>query len=211
MSATRERPRLGFLASGRGSNMQAVLDACADGRLPARPCVVISNNRDAEALVRGARAGLATRHLSSATHPEPTALDCAIRDALAEHEVDLVVLAGYMKKVGPLTLARFHNRIINIHPALLPKFGGQGMYGTRVHAAVLAAGESVSGPTVHLVDDEYDRGGVLAQEIVPVQPGDTVERLAARVLEAEHRLLVTTLARIARGELALPESGARPA
>jgi phosphoribosylglycinamide formyltransferase-1 len=113
------------------------------------------------------------------------------------------VLAGYMKKIGPRTLARYRGLVLNIHPALLPKFGGQGMYGRRVHEEVLAAGDRMTGVTVHLADEEYDRGPILAQREVPVVRGDTVDSLAARVLEAEHALYVETLARIARGEIRL--------
>jgi phosphoribosylglycinamide formyltransferase-1 len=184
---------LGFLASHRGSNMQAVMDACKSGRLQAAPAVVISNNRDSGALQRARQEDIPARHLSSETHPEPDSLDQAILDALRQHAVDLVVLAGYMKKLGPKTLAHYQGRIINIHPALLPKFGGRGMYGNHVHEAVLAAGEKETGVTIHLVDGEYDRGPIIAQRKVPVLEGDTVETLSQRVLEQEHALLVETL------------------
>jgi len=110
-------------------------------------------------------------------------------ELLRQRHVDLIVLAGYLKLVPPAVIAAYRDRIINIHPALLPSFGGPGMYGLRVHQAVLASGVKVSGCTVHLVDEEYDRGPILAQSRVPVLPGDTAETLAARVLEAEHRLL----------------------
>lgn len=196
--------RLGFLASGRGSNLQAVLDACAAGRLPAVPAVVISNNAEAQALMRARNAGIPAHHLSRRTHPDPCALDQAIADTLKRHRVDLVVLAGYMKKIGFKTLQAYRDRIINIHPALLPKFGGPGMYGMRVHEAVLAAGERQTGVTVHLVDEEYDRGAILAQQTVPVLEHDTPATLASRVLEAEHECLVDTLRRILAGEIALP-------
>jgi phosphoribosylglycinamide formyltransferase-1 len=119
------------------------------------------------------------------------------------HDVELVVLAGYMKKVGPRTLRHFAGRVLNIHPALLPKFGGQGMYGRRVHEAVLAAGERETGVTIHLVDDEYDHGRILGQCRVPVLPGDTVESLAQRVLQREHEFLVEMLVRIVSGAVAL--------
>lgn len=194
--------RLGLLASGRGSNVQAIIDACRAGRITAEPCVVISNNRDAEVLARARRAELPALHLSARTHPDPAALDGAIADALCAHGATLVVLAGYMKRIGPATLARFPGRIINVHPSLLPRYGGQGMYGARVHAAVLAAGERTSGATVHLVDAEYDRGAILAQRTVPVLAGDTPESLAQRVLQVEHALYVDTIDRIARGTLA---------
>ena len=198
---------LGFLASGRGSNMQAVIDACKSGRLDASPRIVISNNSASGALERAKREGIPYAHLSSATHPDPRELDRAIRDALRQYAVDLVVLAGYMKKLGPQTLGAYTGHIINIHPALLPHFGGTGMYGARVHEAVLASGAKETGVTIHLVDGQYDHGPVLAQHRVLVRPDDTVERLAARVLEQEHDLLVETLAHIVSGKIVLPGSG----
>ncbi len=195
--------RLGFLASHGGSNLQAILDAIAGGRLPVEPRVVICNNTAAGAFQRAQGAGVEARHLSSHTHPEADALDAAILTALQEREVNLVVLAGYMKKIGPRVLAAYRRRILNVHPALLPRFGGQGMYGLRVHEAVLAAGDGVTGVSIHLVDAEYDRGPVLAQTEVPVLPGDTPEILQARVLEQEHLLYPETLRRIAAGEIDL--------
>lgn len=195
--------KLGFLASHRGSDMQAVLDACASGRLQATPAVVISNNAGAEALERATRAGLPRYHLSATTHPDPVALDEAILGALTRHGVELVVLAGYMKKLGSRTLAGYRGRVLNIHPALLPRFGGQGMYGARVHEAVLASGERETGITIHVVDEEYDHGAIVAQCRVPVQEGDTVETLAARVLAREHTFLVETLQQIVSGTLKL--------
>ena len=148
-------------------------------------------------------ASIPTAHLSSVTHPDPAHLDAAIADALTSHGVELVALAGYMRKLGPRTLRQYRNRILNIHPALLPKFGGQGMYGEHVHTAVLAAGESVSGVSVHLVDEEYDRGPVIAQSKVPVLPADTPDTLAARILEREHALYPQTIQRIASGDINL--------
>lgn len=198
--------RLAFFASHRGTNMQAVLDACKAGTLAAQPCVVISNNSDAEALIRAKQEGIPHYHLSVKTHPEPGQLDSEILATLKRHAVDLVVLAGYMRKLGPETLSAFQGRIINIHPALLPKYGGPGMYGAHVHEAVLAAGEQETGITIHLVDEEYDHGVILAQRRVSVLPGDTVATLAARVLAQEHLFLVETLNQIISGELRLPSS-----
>ncbi len=201
--------RLGFLASHDGTNLQAILAEIEAGRLAASPRLVICNNSDAMALRRAAAAGVPTCHLSGRTHPDPEALDGAILEALHSHEVNLVVLAGYMKKLGPRVLAGYPRRVVNIHPALLPKFGGAGLYGLHVHEAVLAAGETLTGATVHRVEPEYDRGPILAQATVPVRPGDTPESLQARVLEQEHRLYPQTLARIAAGEIDLdhpPES-----
>jgi phosphoribosylglycinamide formyltransferase 1 len=195
--------RLGFLASHGGSNVQAILDACREGRLDAEPCVVISNNSDAAVLDRAMAARVPAFHLSAHVHPDPARLDEAILATLEKHRVNLIVLAGYMKKLGPKTLARYRGRVLNIHPALLPKFGGRGMYGHHVHDAVLAAGETESGATVHLADAEYDTGRILAQRTVPIPAGDTPEGLAARVLEVEHQLYAETLQRIARGEIML--------
>ena len=195
--------RLGFLASHGGSNVQAIIDACRSGKLDATPCVVICNNSDAQVIVRARAAGIATRHLSSHTHPSPEALDIAMLAALREHDVNLIVLAGYMRKLGPRTLAHYRGRVLNIHPALLPKFGGAGMFGHHVHEAVIAAGEKESGVTIHLVTEEYDQGPILAQRKIPVLPGDTAESLAARVLEVEHALYAETLAKIASGEIVL--------
>ena len=196
--------RLGFLASHGGSNVQAIIDACKGGSLDAEPCVVISNNSDSEVLRRAAREGVPNLHLSSGTHPRPRDLDAAITATLESHGVNLVVLAGYMRLLGPQTVARYRGRILNVHPALLPAHGGKGMYGERVHAAVLAARERVTGVTVHLVDKEYDQGPVVAQTEVPVLEDDTVESLRERVLRREHEFYVETLKRIAIGEIELP-------
>ena len=200
-----QRMNVGFLASHRGSNMQAVIDACKTGRLSATPCVVISNNSGSRALARARREGIPYYHLSTRTHPQPDSLDAAVRDTLARHDVDLVILAGYMRKLGPKTLDRYAGRILNIHPALLPRFGGKGMYGERVHEAVLTAGESVTGVTIHLADREYDTGPIVAQCQVPVLEDDTPDTLAGRVLEREHTFLVETLEGIATGKITLPE------
>ena len=194
---------IGVIASHGGTNLQAIIDACTDGSLDARIRVVISNNSRALALERARRANIPTAHLSAVTHPDPARLDAAIADTLASHGVELVALAGYMRKLGPQTLRRYRNRILNVHPALLPKYGGRGMYGERVHSAVLAAGERVSGVSVHLVDEEYDRGPVIAQAEVPVLSDDAPETLAARVLEQEHILYPRTIQRIASGEIDL--------
>jgi phosphoribosylglycinamide formyltransferase-1 len=193
--------RIGVLASGAGTTLQAVIDACGDGRIAASVAVVITNNSGSGAEVRARHHGIPCVHLSGVTHPDDDALDTAIRDTLAAHEVDLVLLAGYMKKVGPGTLAAFERRVVNTHPSLLPAHGGRGMYGAHVHRAVLEAGESETGISVHLVDGEYDTGRVLAQHAVPVEPGDDVSSLAARVQQREREFLVTVLGRIASGEI----------
>lgn len=193
---------LGFLASHGGSNMQAIIDACKQGRLDAVPCVVISNNSDAMALDRAGKASIPRYHISARTHPGD-AEDRAILETLRAHGVDTVILAGYMKRLGPATLHAYRGRILNIHPALLPKFGGKGMYGARVHEAVLRAGEKTTGATVHVVNETYDAGPIVNQVSVPVLEGDTVESLAARVLTQEHALYVETLRRISEGTITL--------
>ena len=195
---------IGVLASHEGTTLQAIIDACATGTLPAQVVAVISNNRDSGALQRARVASVAAYHLSSQTHAEPEALDAAICSALVERRVDVVVLAGYMKKLGAQTLARFRGRILNTHPALLPKFGGKGMYGLDVHRAVLAAREATTGASVHLVTEDYDAGPVIAQCEVPVATTDTPEALARRVQERERALVVEVLAAIAAGRLHLP-------
>jgi phosphoribosylglycinamide formyltransferase 1 len=197
--------RIGFLASHNGSNMQAIIDASKSGALSAVPAVVISNNAESGALARAKAEGIPCYHLGGKTHPDPDDLDHAILAAFLRHNVTIVVLAGYMKKLGPKTLARFCGRVLNIHPALLPRFGGAGMYGIRVHEAVIAAKEKETGVSIHVVDEHYDTGPIIAQARVPVMPDDTPDTLAARVLKQEHLLFPKTLQRIATGELKLPD------
>ena len=187
--------------------MQAVIDACREGRVNAEPRVVISNNSRSRALSRAADAGIPRFHVSTVTHPDDDARDRAIVGILERHGVDLVVLGGYMKELGPRTIARFRNRIVNVHPALLPKFGGRGFFGIAVHEAVLASGDGVTGATIHLVDEQIDQGAALAQQTVAVEDGDTPETLAERVLAVEHSLYVDTLRRIASGEIDLDAPG----
>jgi formyltetrahydrofolate-dependent phosphoribosylglycinamide formyltransferase len=168
--------------SGRGSNLEALLRALgSDG--PACVVLVLSNRADAPALGRAGGRGIPTVTLRD--HEDGGEW----LSALERHRVDLLVLAGYLKLVPAEVVSRYRGRILNVHPALLPAFGGKGMYGRRVHEAVLASGARESGATVHLVDEVYDRGAILAQARVPVLPGDDVDTLAARVLEVEHRLL----------------------
>ena len=195
---------LGFFASHRGSNMQAIVNACKQGFLEATPSVVISNNKDSAALLFATREHIPCYCLNRNTHPEPANLDAAILKMLYSHNVDLVILTGYMKKIGSRTLSMYEGRILNIHPALLPKFGGKGMYGRHVHEAVLAAKEPVTGVTIHLIDAEYDTGPIVSQCQVSVSRNDTVETLAEKVLQQEHRFLVDTLKRIESREILLP-------
>jgi len=174
--------RLAVLASGRGSNLQAIIehfDNLARERI-AKVVLVASNRADSPALVRAATASIDIAHF------DPTDDGSMLLELLRRFRIDLVVLAGYLKRIPPKVIHEYAGRIINIHPALLPAFGGEGMYGARVHEAVIAAGSKETGVTVHLVDDEYDRGPIIAQWRVPVEPSDTADSLAARVLNVEH-------------------------
>ena len=186
------------LVSGGGTNLQALLEALRDSPV-ARVARVVASDVGARALERARRAGVPTALL---TDPEdPAEVVTATGDAR------LVVLAGYVRRIPPAAVARLRWRVINIHPALLPAFGGHGMYGRRVHEAVLASGVALSGATVHYVDEEYDRGPIIAQWPVPVRPDDTPDTLAARVLEVEHRLLPQVVVDLAR--LGVPERPVR--
>ncbi len=195
--------RLGVLASHGGTNLQAIIDACKDGRLDAEIAVVISNNSNSMAIERAKTENLPFCHLSSSTHPQPPLEDIAMRAVLKDHRVDLVVLAGYMKLLGPATLAAYRNRVLNSHPALLPKFGGRGMYGSRVHEAVVEAAESISGVTIHLVDDQYDHGAVVGQCTVPVLQNDAVGDLEEKVKDRERLFWIEVLSKITLGEINL--------
>ena len=177
------------LASGTGSNLQALFDALGPGTA-ARVVRVLSDRSAAAALDRARRAGVDVVHIAD---PNDAAALAAALDGIT-----LTVLAGYLKLVPAPVVARFRWRMINIHPALLPAFGGPGMYGDRVHAAVLRSGAAVSGATVHYVDEQFDRGPIIAQWPVPVRPGDTPGALAARVQSVEHRLLPAVVLSLAR-------------
>ena len=194
--------KIGFLASNNGSSLRAIVAASQNGTLAAEPRIVISNRPDAPALEFARAKGLATAVIQ--TLPDPEAADELLAKTLSAADVDLVVLSGYLRRLGPRTLKRFAGRVLNIHPALLPRHGGQGMYGWRVHQAVLDAGETVTGASVHIVDDEYDHGAVLAQVEVKVHHGDDAKSLEARVMAVEPGLFIDTLQRIVAGDLPLP-------
>jgi phosphoribosylglycinamide formyltransferase-1 len=200
--------RIAVLASGEGTTLQALLDAFGGKTAIAKVALVISNNSQSGALRRARAAGIPGLHLSSHTHPDEASLDTAICQALVDARVDVVLLAGYMKKLGPAVLRQFHGRVLNTHPALLPDYGGPGMFGRRVHEAVLAAQERETGVSVHLVDAEYDTGRVIAQCRVPVQPGDSVDALTSRVQCREREFIVETLLAIARGTLIIAKHNA---
>jgi phosphoribosylglycinamide formyltransferase-1 len=190
---------IGFLASHGGSSMRAIVDAIASGSLAGAARIVISNNADSPALQFAREHGIAVKHISATASGSDAAADRAICDALAAAGAEWIVLSGYLRKLGPLTLRRFAGRILNIHPALLPKFGGKGMFGRHIHEAVLAAGERTSGITIHHVDGEYDHGAIVAQSEIPVMADDTVETLQQRIMAAEPAFFVETLQAIAGG------------
>lgn len=183
--------RVAVLASGGGTNLQALIDACGPGAR-ATVALVLSNNPKADALRRATRAGISTGVLDD---PDD---GTDLLERLRGHRADLVVLAGYLKLVPRNVVDALAGRMINIHPALLPAFGGAGMYGINVHRAVLASGATVSGASVHLVDAVFDRGRIVAQWPVPVQRDDTPESLQQRVLTIEHQLLPAVVLAAAR-------------
>jgi phosphoribosylglycinamide formyltransferase 1 len=190
--------RVAVLASGGGTNLQALIDRfnAAPGA-PARVELVVGSRAGIGALQRAERAGIDALALEARTLG-PEAFGQALADALRAHRIDLIVLAGWLQLVPSEVVRGYHGRMINIHPALLPAFGGRGMYGMHVHRAVIASGARVSGATVHFVDERYDEGAIIAQWPVPVLPGDTPESLAGRVLAVEHRLLPLAVEALAR-------------
>jgi len=197
-----EAVRIAVLASGGGSNFQALVDRFQRADVPGREVVgVIASREGAGVLERARRAGVA-----SAVSPPVASCDemaMFLRRALDEWRSDIVVLAGYMKLVPETVVRAYWGRILNIHPALLPSFGGRGMYGDRVHRAVIEAGVRITGATVHFVDEAYDRGPMLCQWPVPVLAGDSPESVAARVLKVEHRILPAAVEALASGAVRL--------
>jgi formyltetrahydrofolate-dependent phosphoribosylglycinamide formyltransferase len=195
--------RIAVLASGGGSNLQAILDHLASlgADAPAEVALVVSDRADAYALERARARGIATMHL-----PRSAAED-ALEQLLAAHGTDLVALAGYLRLIPAPVVRRWAGRMLNVHPSLLPSFGGHGMYGHRVHEAVLASGTRLSGATVHFVNEQFDRGAIIAQWPVPVRSDDTADALAERVLRVEHRLYPWCVAAVARGTVRLGDDG----
>jgi len=181
--------KLAVFISGGGTNLQALIDACTKGTLKAEIKAVVSNNSKAYGLERARQAGIETFHISRVVYSNDADYQKELLDVLEKFDIDIIVLAGYMKLMPSVIVKKYYGRIINIHPALLPKYGGKGMYGMNVHEAVLQNGDRFSGATVHLVDDKYDQGPILIQRQVPVENDDTPESLAARVLEVEHQIV----------------------
>jgi phosphoribosylglycinamide formyltransferase-1 len=183
-----EKAHLAVFISGSGTNLQSIMDRCADGTIPGEVVLVLSSNPGAYGLVRAQDAGIDTAVYRRKKFPDGDTAEKYLSELLADHDVDIIALAGYLKLLPPPVVRKYRNRIVNIHPALLPKYGGKGMYGHHVHEAVLASGDKESGVTIHLVDEIYDHGKIVAQEKVPILPGDTPDDLAARVLVVEHEL-----------------------
>ncbi|GJQ21582.1 MAG: phosphoribosylglycinamide formyltransferase [Bacteroidia bacterium] len=194
-------------ASGRGSNLNAIVEAIRKGVLPARLSIVVSNNASAGALELARSHNIPALCIRQKDFSSEEDFTEELLSCLARHEADFIALAGYMKKIPPQVIGRFHNRITNIHPALLPAFGGPGMYGMHVHEAVLHAGVKITGVTIHLVDEEYDHGPIVLQRPVEVTPHDDAVSLAARVQAVEHEVYPLVLKAFAEGRVTV--EGAR--
>lgn len=197
-----ESLNIAVFASGKGSNFKAILDAINAGKIPNSHIVlVISNNSDAGVLMIARENNLPAVHISRKQFSSDDEFVIGILAVLREHKVNFIVLAGYMKKIDRRIVQTFKGQIINIHPALLPAFGGPGMYGMFVHQAVINAKATVSGATVHVVDEEYDRGPIVLQKSTPISPDDTAETLAAKVLKIEHALYPEVIKLFAEGKV----------
>jgi len=194
---------IAVFASHGGSDLQAIIDGCKNKKINAKVVVVISNNGDSMALQRAKNENIPSYHMSAKKYGCEEALAQEILAVLSKYDVDMIFLAGYMRMLHVSVLKKYNNRIFNIHPALLPKFGGKGMYGMNVHNAVINAGETETGVTIHRVNAEYDSGEIVAQTKVSVIENDTPEILAARVLEREHEFLVEVISDISEGKIIL--------
>lgn len=194
--------KIAVFASGKGSNLQAILDAIARKTLPnSRVVVVVSNNGDAGALEIARQQSIPAIHKHRGQFSSDEEFAASLLDTLDDYGANFIALAGYMKKLHPSLISRFRNRILNIHPALLPAFGGKGMFGQYVHEAVIAGKSQISGATVHLVDEEYDRGPVVLQKTIPVAPNDTPASLAEKVLKIEHEIYPQAIRLFAEGKV----------
>ncbi len=191
------RAALAVFASGSGSNAERLMQESHSMDSSFRVALVVGNNSSARVMTLATMYDIPTAHISSKTHPDEAERDAALLQVLQEHGIDLIALAGYMKKLPEAVTQKFARRILNVHPALLPKHGGRGMFGKHVHAAVLEAGETETGVTIHYVNEEYDAGAIIAQERVSVLADDDVDTLAARVLAVEHELYPRVVKQIA--------------
>ncbi|MEI6651625.1 MAG: phosphoribosylglycinamide formyltransferase [Chlorobiaceae bacterium] len=193
---TINKKRIAVFCSGNGSNFKALFYAIRSKQLPAEIALCLSNRARCGAMEFAEQNNIATLHITEKQFDSFDEFAEAMVDRLKEQQIDIILLAGYMRKVPDAVVAAFPDKMLNIHPALLPKFGGEGMYGIHVHTAVLEAGETETGATVHFVNEEYDKGKILLQRTVPVLPDDTPETLAARVLACEHRLYPDALEKL---------------
>jgi phosphoribosylglycinamide formyltransferase-1 len=188
-------------ASGGGSNFQALIDARETGRLHATLSLCVVNNSTAKAAERARKSGIPVKHLAPSHFANDEEYTRALLGLLAEHAIECIALAGYMKKIPPAVVAAFRHRIVNIHPGLLPAFGGPGLYGEKVHQAVLDYGAKISGVTIHFVDEEYDHGPIIFQGTVPVLDNDDAHSLAQRVLSLEHDSYWRVLEALCQGRI----------
>ncbi len=193
------KTKLAVFCSGSGTNFQAIFHAINERNLPAEVALCVSNRSECGAMSFASQHGIATLHISEKQYETPEKFGAEMLKALEQNRIEYILLAGYLRKVPSSVVEAYSYKMLNIHPALLPKFGGPGMYGINVHKAVLASGEKETGATVHYVDAEYDKGPILLQGRVPVKSGDTPESLAARVLECEHRLYPDALEKLLIG------------
>ena len=192
---------IAVFVSGGGSNFQALIDRADAGDLHAKLSLCIGNNSKAVAFERAKKHGIPVRHIAPSHFANENSYVKELVSVLREHRIDLIVLAGYMKKVPAAVVAAYHNRIVNIHPGLLPAFGGPGLYGEKVHQAVLDYGAKISGITIHFVDEEYDHGPIIFQETTEVLDTDDAQSLAERVLAIEHANLWRVCEAIVQGRL----------
>lgn len=203
MTDIKEKPRVAVFISGGGSNLQALIDATKAGILSAEIAWVVSSRKKAYGLQRAANEGIESWVFKQKSYSSPEEAGEDLLVKLRERHIDYIALAGYLKLLPDQVVRAYSGRLVNVHPALLPRYGGKGMYGHHVHQAVLASGDAESGPTVHLVDEIYDHGRILEQARVPVKPDDDADSLAARVLEQEHKLYPRVLQKLIKGEYQL--------
>lgn len=199
---------LAVLCSGGGTNLQAIIDSIEKGELFAEIKIVISNNSKAFALERARKHNIQALHLSHKQFSTPEEFDQKLLEVLKSNQTDMIILAGYMKMLSPTIIRAYKNKILNIHPALLPHFGGPGMYGIHVHEAVIKAGVKITGVTVHIVDEVYDHGAIVMQKPVEVKDNDTPETLAERVLKVEHQTYKEAIQLFAEGRVEIIDSKA---
>ena len=188
--------KIAVFASHEGTDLQAIIDGCKNGLIDAEVTLVISNNEDSGALRRAKKEQIENYYISNKNYPDEEELVDKTLEVLNKSKIDIIFLAGYLKKMPEKIIKEYKNKIFNIHPALLPKYGGKGMYGINVHKAVIEAKEKETGITIHKVDENYDNGQIIKQTTVTVKPEDTPEELATRVLEKEHIFIVETLSEI---------------